>query len=87
MDNRILIYVLMYQAFIDIRNTAYEGKSYDAIFKVANLFHNIPSKIEYLEREKEDFSEMVAALKIRSQMLGCESWLNNAIHNFQNRNS
>jgi hypothetical protein len=85
MDDRMLVYDLMYQAFIDIRYAAHEGKSLKAIFKVANLFHNVPSQIERIEREKGDFSEILTSLKMRSQLSGCESWLNNAILNFRDR--
>lgn len=83
MDDRTLIYDLMYQAFIDIRHAAHEGRSLKAIFKVANLFHNVPSQVERIERENGDFSEILAELKVRAQLFGCESWLNNAIQNFQ----
>ncbi len=85
MDDRTLVYDLMYQAFVDIRYAAYEEKSHQAIFKVADLFHNVPLQIERIERESGDFSKILTKLKRRAQLSGCESWLNNVIRNFQDR--
>lgn len=85
MNDRMLVYKLMYQAFLDIRWASSEEKSYKAIFKVAYLFHNVPLQIERVERGEGNFLEILANLNAQAKRIGCESWLNNAIRNFRNQ--
>jgi hypothetical protein len=81
MDDRTLIYKLLYQAFVDIRAAAYESKSNKAIFKIADIFHNIPLQLERVEKGQGSHKEILEDLRERSRRRECESWLDNAIRN------
>lgn len=81
MDDRNLVYQLVYRAFLDIRVAAYNEKSHKAIFKIANVFHDVPLMIERAERENAVFDKIIEDIRYKARQQGCESWLANAISN------
>ena len=78
MKTKTLIFKLMYQAFLDIRVASYKKTGSEGIFKIADLFHNIPLKVDNISNEVE-YEIILFDLKKGAKFRGCESWLNNAI--------
>lgn len=79
MDDKTLIYKLIHQAFLDIRTAAYEEKSHRAIFKIADIFHNIPLQVERVEKGQGSYEEVLKDLHDRAARNECTPWLDNAI--------
>jgi hypothetical protein len=79
MDDRTVIHNLLYRAFLDIRIAAYEKKSHEGIFKIADIFHNIPLQLERVQASGGSYQEILNDLRERMRNKGCESWLDNAI--------
>ena len=80
-DDKSLILKLMHLAFLDIRTVAYENKSHKAIFKIADIFHNIPLQLERVEKENGDYNKILNDIRVRAIRNECEFWLDNAIQN------
>ncbi len=81
MDSKTLIYKLIYQTFLDIRTASYEGKGINGIFKLADLFHNVPLRLSKISDDK-DYEDLLADLKEKAKLKGCDSWLDSAITQF-----
>ena len=82
MNSKELIYRLIYQALLDIREASYEGKGSHGIFKLADLFHNIPLKLAKITNDNEAYDDLVADLRDKARLKGYDSWLENCIRQF-----
>lgn len=85
MDDRLIIHNLLYRAFLDIRIAAHEKKSHEGIFKIADIFHNIPLQLEQVHAGNSSYQEILNDLRERTRNKGCESWLDNAIKDITKR--
>jgi hypothetical protein len=79
-DERRLLYKLMSDALIDIRTVAYEGGDHQGIFGVADLFHNVPLR---LERQNGSYDEVLRDMRAHADRNGICSWLDNAIERIE----
>ena len=78
-DHRRLLYKLMYRAFLEIRMVAHEGKGHKGIFRIADLFHNVPSILERAEREGGNYAEIMQKLTAHADRNGSRPWLDHAV--------
>lgn len=78
-DARRLISKLMSDALIDIRMAAHEGRSLMGIFRLADLFHNVPLALQRLEREGGSYEALLISIKEHADRNGSRSWLSGAI--------
>ena len=76
---RRLIYRLMSEALIEMRTVAYEGRGHKGIFKIADLFHNVPLSLEILDREGGSYAELFATMTVRAERNGSKPWLDRAM--------
>lgn len=74
-----LVYGLMSRAFLNIRVAAHEDKGQKGIFKLADLFHNVPARLERLEREGSGFDELMNQVFAHADRNGSRAWLDDAI--------
>lgn len=81
MEAKVLIHKLLYQAFIEIREAAYEDRGMKGIFKISDLFHNVPLQLNIISENNGNYQELLTEIKKIARMKGYDSWLNNAIQN------
>jgi hypothetical protein len=77
MDNRKLVHKLLFWAFVEIRFLAYEEKN-KPVFAVADLFHNIPNRLEKAQTDS-DFADILDFLRMIADGKGMTGWLDNVI--------
>jgi hypothetical protein len=82
-DYRRLIYKLMSDALIELRAVAYEGRGHKGIYKIADLFHNVPLSLERLDREGGSFSDLLTKIKTHADRNGSRPWLDGAIERIE----
>ncbi len=80
---RRLAYKLMADALIEIRSVAYEERGHKGIFKIADLFHNLPMSLERLDRQGGSYDELLDRLKAHADRNGTRTWLDNAIERIE----
>jgi hypothetical protein len=71
------LYQLLYYALIEIRDEAHEKKN-SKIFLLADLFHNIPSRLSEAS-QPEDFKAIFDELEDRATKRGINKWLENTV--------
>lgn len=79
MNEKELLYKLLYQVMIEIREESYVIKN-TKIHALSNLVHNVPLMLLKAEGEN-DFSEIVKKLQEKGQNLGIQNWLKKAMDN------
>lgn len=77
-ESRTLLHRVLYQALVDVRLEAHEGQD-NNLFCIADLFHNIPLRIDLALRGEDSFDEVLSWLRRRAQINECEAWLDQAI--------
>ena len=80
MSPRTIIHRLLYLALIDIRMKAYDIQNQE-ILHLADLFHNIPLKLDQVSSGDEAYEEILAWLQKEALEKGVEEWLRDAIEN------
>jgi hypothetical protein len=78
-ENRSLINYLLYHSLIEIREAAYDNKSYTAIFKIADVFHNVPLQLEKAAKGERGYRDILDDIKERAKRNGCLDWVENII--------
>jgi hypothetical protein len=86
-DERNLIHSLLYHSLVEIRSAAYENKSYTAIFKIADIFHNIPLQLEKASRGERKYQDILDDIAQRAKRNECLEWLEDHIREHQNRSN
>jgi len=76
---RSLIHDLLYQSLIEIRVAAHEHKNFPAIFKIANVFHNVPLQLEKAAQGEREYQQILDDIIVRAERNDCSAWLDNAI--------
>lgn len=84
MEIKTIVHMLIYHALLDIRAASYENKGSKGIFKLADLFHNIPLRLNKISNE-EEYEALLLELRKKAQLKGCDSWLENAIKQITTR--
>ncbi len=79
MNSKDIIYHLMYRVMLDIRYAAYEQKGIKGIFKLSDLFHSVPLKLNRIADEDGSYDDLLEEIKAIAKMKGYDSWLDNAI--------
>jgi hypothetical protein len=74
MTTKEIIYKLLYQALIEIREEAYTAKL-TKTFHLADLFHNVPLSLE----KADDYDELMIRIKKRASEKGIVDWLDNHV--------
>ena len=80
-DEKTLLHQQLYVAFMDIRNASCENKWHADFYRLLHFLHNLPLQLERVQEIEGGYSKIMRELKERSQILDCESWLDNAIEN------
>lgn len=78
MNSRESLHRLLYLALIEIRTEAHELGN-KKIFHLADLFHNVPLRLENVLREESSYDEVLVWLRERAQEKGCGEWLDDVI--------
>jgi hypothetical protein len=71
---REYLYKLMYSAFVQMREEAYERKD-KKVYRICDLLHNVPLKLLKTDN-KEGYKEMYQELINYVKSYGMEPWLN-----------
>ena len=79
MSSQDIIYHLLYQSMLDIRYAAYEQKGFSGIFKLSDLFHNVPLKLNRIANGDGTYDDLLKDIKSIAEAKGYESWLDNAM--------
>jgi hypothetical protein len=74
MDNRKVLYDLLYNALINIREEAYTIGN-KRIFGLADFVHNLPSMLEMAGDDKQKLDAILKELEIKAEHDGYKSWL------------
>jgi hypothetical protein len=72
-----LLYKLLYQALIEIRDEANEKKN-SKIFLLADLLHNVPSSLSKAS-QIDDFKAIYRELEDRAEKRGLSKWMENTV--------
>jgi hypothetical protein len=86
-DQRNLIHFLLYHSLVEIRSAAYEKKSYTAIFKIADTFHNVPLQLEKASKGERKYQDILDDIAQRANRNGCLEWLEEHVREHQNRSN
>jgi hypothetical protein len=75
MDNRKVLYSLLYSALVNIWEEAYmiENKR---IFGLTNFVHNLPSRLEMAGDDEQELDNILQELEIKAEHDGYKSWRN-----------
>ena len=79
MNSKDIIYHLLYQCMLDIRYAAYEERGIKGIFKLSDLFHNVPLKLNRIADRDGSYDDLLKEIKTIAKIKGYDSWLDNAI--------
>jgi hypothetical protein len=71
---RALLYRLLYDALIEIRYDAHEGLTKE-VFRLADLFHNLPMQLERMQRGETTPEEVMSDLRAHAERIGAKQWL------------
>jgi len=74
-ETRVLLYKLIYQVLIEIREEAFDIKN-NKIEKLSNLMHNVPLQ---LLKADCNHKELLEKLKAQAESIGAGRWFENAI--------
>lgn len=74
-ETRILLYKLIYQVLIEVREEAFYLRS-GKIHKLSTLVHNLPLKLLKSDRNHKELLEEVRA---QAHSIGAGKWFENAI--------
>ncbi len=75
-----ILHRLLYYAFIEIRYRAHENDDEDnGIYKIADLFHNLPNTLLMAVRNDMTYDEILQDLKEIAEMKGVSAWLEQSI--------
>jgi hypothetical protein len=83
-DRKVLLYRLLYDALIEMRYEAHEGRT-DKLFCLANLFHNLPLQLERMERGEVTHEEVMSELQAHAERIAMTQWLTYRIQEDANR--
>lgn len=86
-NNRKLIHSLLYQSLIEIREAAYENKGMKGIFKISDVFHNVPLQLEKAASGERDYQSILDDITKRAKKNGCSDWLKNVIQQLDKQGS
>ena len=75
--NKELIYKLIYQVLIEIREEAH-SKENKKVFYLSDLVHNIPLRLLKVNDEA-DFDKILSDITKNAEARGMGSWLNNTL--------
>jgi hypothetical protein len=78
MDPRALLYRLLQDALIEMRYEAYERHS-ESVFRLADLFHNLPTQLERMERGEKTPEEIMSDLHAHAGRIRIKQWLTHRI--------
>jgi hypothetical protein len=74
MDTRALLYRLLYHGLIEMRYEAHGGRA-DSVFRLADLFHNLPLHLEWMERGETTPEEVMSDLQAHAERIRIKQWL------------
>jgi hypothetical protein len=74
MDTRALLHRLLYDGLIEMRDEAQEGRT-KGVFRLADLFHNLPLRLERMERGEITPEEVMSDLQARAERIHTKQWL------------
>lgn len=74
MTTSTVLHRLVYTAFIEIRAAAREGDT-QRVFQLSDLFHNVPLRLDRLERGEVSPDAVIHWLRDRAQQRGLAQWL------------
>ncbi|HEY7093919.1 MAG TPA: hypothetical protein VH393_12105 [Ktedonobacterales bacterium] len=74
MDTRALLYRLLYDGLIEMRHEAHEGRT-EGVFRLADLFHNLPMQLERMERGEATPEEVMSDLQAHAERIHIKQWL------------
>ena len=77
MNKKEIIYKLLYEALVEIREEAYTAKL-SKTFHLADLFHNVPLSLEKAD-EASDYDELMTRITKRASEKGIDDWLKNHV--------
>jgi|GEM_PF-601573 len=86
-DDRTLLFKVLYMGFLDIRVNAYEEKPHIGLIRIADFLHNLSSQLEIAGRKSDNdecYKQIFIDLCERARIKNCEPWLNYAIQNIRN---
>lgn len=82
MTNKEYVLKLLYIAFLDIRVASYEH-DHHTCFVLADIFHNIPLRINLAEKGEQGYEEIVTYIREKCEARNCLTWLENARANLE----
>ena len=80
MDAEAMIHRLLHLAMLEIRIASHEAGD-KKVFKLADLFHNVPLQLQRVARGDGSPEEVLQWLRTRAREAGCERWLEGAMTN------
>lgn len=78
MDVRALLYRLLYDGLIEMRSEAYDERV-SHIFRLADLFHKLPLRLERMARGEITDEEVMSDLRAHAEQIGKAQWLSHRI--------
>ena len=77
--DRGLLYRLLSVAVLTVRVEAYTADN-RPLFRLADLFHNVPSRLNSALRDQRSHAEILSALQEHAARNGSVEWLDQALH-------
>jgi hypothetical protein len=78
MNDREMIYRLMYESLLEIRDAARESRD-TRIFRLADLLHNVPLQLERVIEGKKTYDQVLQSVRARAKETGCEKWVEQSL--------
>lgn len=77
MTEKEYVLKLIYRAFLDIRVASHSHDHYTC-FVLADIFHNVPLRINLAEKCEREYKEIVSFIREKCEARNYLSWLENA---------
>jgi hypothetical protein len=78
MDDREALFRLLYLALLEMRVQGHESHN-KVVFHLADLFHNLPSRLQEVTEGKATYAEVMAFLRESAKEKHCERWMEQAL--------
>lgn len=82
MNSSEIIHELLYHALIEIREEGRQEQN-NVIFHLADLFHNVPKKLERAGKGERSYDDILREIKDRAKEQKIDSWIENVIKHLE----
>lgn len=78
MDARELLYRLMYQALVEMREEGHTIQN-KKVFYLADLVHTLPLQLEQKSQDDDSYDDILRMVQVRAEDKGLQQWLDQVI--------